>query len=407
VPRVRGLALIPLSLLWLTSRSAGGAPALRATGEIDLGGGHDDNMLLATAPDAPSSLNRLGGVFGQASPLLSLGLGAAGFRLEASYAGDYRYADEVGQLYFQEGELLASVPALGPVRLQLALSGGYFDSSRFPEEQFLFAGGEGIVRVGLTDAWRLAGRYRAQWRQLGDLSKSTDVLHAADVRVLYLPTAAVELGPRASLLVVQPRTADALRFVRWRAGVDGGFDVGPLITAGGVWLGALEMGALFERHVGGNLEVRWPFSRYLAVFAAVDLAVPISAGASQDYARRMFALGISASYSISRAPPAPPPEVDLRPRLEPGRVRLRLKATAGADVRVLGSWDDWQPPGTALTSTSEAGVFEAWLPLPAGSHRYHFVVNGQTQRPPDAPRYAPDGFGGEDGVLDVDAPLEP
>ena len=52
-------------------------------------------------------------------------------------------------------------------------------------------------------------------------------------------------------------------------------------------------------------------------------------------------------------------------------------------------------------------MFEVWLDLPAGSHRYHFVVDGQTRRPPDAPRYAPDGFGGEDGVLDVDAALTP
>jgi hypothetical protein len=399
--------LILLPLLWPMSMSAGAAPALRATGEIDLAGGHDDNMLLATAPDAPTSLNRLGGVFGQASPLLSLGLGGAGFRLEASYAGDYRYADELGQLYFQEGELAAAFPALGPVRLLLSGSVGYFDSSRFPEEQFLFAGGEAGLRIGFLDSLRLAGRYRAQWRRLGDATMSTDVLHAADVRLLYLPAATVEIGPRASLLVVQPRSADALRFVRWRAGVDGGFDLGPLITTAGVWFGALEMGELFERHVGGNLEVRWPLSRYLALFAAVDLAVPISAGASQDYARRMFALGISASYTAARARPAPPPEVDLRPRLEPGRARLRVKAAPGADVRVLGSWDDWQPPGTALMHTPEGGVFEVWLPLPAGSHRYHFVVNGQTQRPPDAPRYAPDGFGGEDGVLDVDAAPTP
>ena len=379
---------------------------MRATGEIELGGGHDDNMLLATAPDAPTSLNRLGGWFGQAAPALTLGIGGAGFRLEASYVGDYRYADEVGQLYFQEGDVTASLPALGPVRLQLGLSGGYFDSSRFPEEQFLFAGGEVGVRVGLTDALRVAGRYRAQWRRLGDLSMSTDVLHAADLRVLYLPTAAVELGPRASLLVVQPRAAGSYRFVRWRAGADGGLDVGPLTTSAGAWLGALELGALFEQHAGGHLQVRWPIGRNLAVFGAAELAVPISAGASQDYARRMVTLGVTASLTVAR-PADRPPEVDLRPLLKPGRVRLRLKAAAGADVRVLGSWDDWQPPGRPLAPSGEAGVFEAWLELPAGSHRYHFVVNGETRRPPDASRYAPDGFGGEDGVLEIDAPPTP
>jgi Glycogen recognition site of AMP-activated protein kinase len=403
VPRVRGLALLILLPL-LRPPPAGAAPPMRASGEIDVGGGYDDNMLLATAPDAPTSLNRLGGWFGQAAPALTLGLGGPGFRLEASYAGDYRYAHDVGQLYFQEGDVTASFPALGPVRLHLSLSGGYFDASLFPEDQFLFAGGEVGLRAALLDSLRVAGRYRAQWRQLGDATMSTDVLHAADARVLYLPSAGVEIGPRGALLIVQPTAADGLRFLRWRAGLDGGFDLGPLTTTAGVWLGALELGALYERHVGGTVEVRWPISRYLALFATADLAFPISAGASQDYARRMYAVGLTASLTVTRAAPGPPPEVDLRPRVEPGRVRLRLKAARGADVRVLGSWDDWQPPGKPLPPTAEGGVFEAWLELPAGSHRYHFVVDGQTRRPPDAPRYAPDGFGGEVGILDIDAP---
>ncbi len=205
--------------------------------------------------------------------MLTLGLGGAGFRLEASYAGDYRYAHDVGQLYFQEGDVTASFPALGRVRLHLSLSAGYFDASLFPEDQFLFAGGEVGLRAGLLDSLRVAGRYRAQWRRLGDATMSTDVLHAADARVLYLPSAGVEIGPRGALLIVQPRAADGLRFLRWRAGLDGGFDLGPLTTSAGVWLGALELGALYERHVGGTVEVRWPISRYLALFATADLGV--------------------------------------------------------------------------------------------------------------------------------------
>ena len=86
-----------------------------------------------------------------------------------------------------------------------------------------------------------------------------------------------------------------------------------------------------------------------------------------------------------------------------GRVRLRLGAPAGAVVQVVGSWNDWQAPGHALDPKAP-GVYEAWLALPAGSHRYHFLVDGQPRRPPDSPQYAADGFGGEDGVLEVPAP---
>jgi hypothetical protein len=95
---------------------------------------------------------------------------------------------------------------------------------------------------------------------------------------------------------------------------------------------------------------------------------------------------------------------DLRPEVSGGHVRFRYRAEA-AGVQVIGSWDDWQTPGHDL-ARGEGGVWEGTVDLPAGSHRYRFIVDGRPVRPPDAMRYAIDDFGGEDGVIDVAPPPE-
>jgi 1,4-alpha-glucan branching enzyme len=82
-------------------------------------------------------------------------------------------------------------------------------------------------------------------------------------------------------------------------------------------------------------------------------------------------------------------------------VRFRVEAVGAAAVAVVGSWNDWAPPGEALRLSTQPGIWELTLPLPPGAHRYHFVVDGGARRPPEAPRYVADDFGSEDGVVDV------
>jgi 1,4-alpha-glucan branching enzyme len=84
-------------------------------------------------------------------------------------------------------------------------------------------------------------------------------------------------------------------------------------------------------------------------------------------------------------------------------VRFRLRAGPATTVVVIGSWNDWDTdvPAQRLRRTRESGLWEAWVPVPPGDHRYHFLVDGRAVRPADAIRYRPDGFGGEDGVLEI------
>jgi hypothetical protein len=369
---------------------------------VDLGAGHDDNMFLAAAPLASEPLLRLGGWFTAVAPGLTGALPIGDLRLDASYAGDLRQAEDVGWLSHHEGELALLLPPLGPVRLFLAAAAGRFDASRFPEDRFLFAGGEAGARLSLGESWRLRLRYRGEHRWLGPDRSSSDWVHALDAGAPARANLWLEVGPRASYVVVQPRAgSEAAAFSRLRGGLGSEISLGRLSASAGAWLGRLALGGARETHAGGHLALRLSLGSHLQLYAGADLTVPISAGATRDYARRLLTFGSVVSGAAARAAPAPPPERDQSPRVEPGRVRFRLWAPGAASVTVVGSWDDWQAPGRALRATREVGLHEIWIDLPGGSHRYHFMVDGQARRPPEAPRYAPDGFGGEDGVVDV------
>jgi hypothetical protein len=362
-------------------------------------------MFLAADPVAAQPLLRLGGWFVRISPTLTGGLMVGGTRIEGSYHGDYRQADPVERLLYHEAALTAVGPALGPLRLHLGGSAGRFDASRFPDDGFLFAGGEVGLRLRLGDSGRLSVRYRTEWRWLGVASSPYDRNQALEAGLLLRPVHWLEFGPRASWVLARPAVEDGgADFRRLRGGLEASFLAGPISLLAGAWLGTLSIGAVSERHAGGRLEARWAVSSHLELLASFDLAAPISAGATEDYARRMFSLGAIASVASAPPPTPSPMEIELRPLVRPGRVRFRLRASSGLTVTVVGTWDDWQGPGRPLPATRDPALYEVWLDLPEGSYRYHFLTNGEAQRPPEAPRYAPDGFGGQDGVIDVPKP---
>ena len=53
-------------------------------------------------------------------------------------------------------------------------------------------------------------------------------------------------------------------------------------------------------------------------------------------------------WSAGQRGERPPLVPTLRPKVEPGRVRFRISAPGARSVSVVGSWDDWTPPGDAL-----------------------------------------------------------
>src|SRR5205085_102650 len=97
------------------------------------------------------------------------------------------------------------------------------------------------------------------------------------------------------------------------------------------------------------------------------------------------------------------------PWVEGTRVRFRVRAAGARSVAVIGSWNDWRTDDLQqqLRPAADApGLWEAWVNVGKGEHRYHFLVDGKPARPVDAPRYRLDGFGGEDGVVEVLVPRQ-
>jgi 1,4-alpha-glucan branching enzyme len=87
--------------------------------------------------------------------------------------------------------------------------------------------------------------------------------------------------------------------------------------------------------------------------------------------------------------------------LEP--VQFVLVAPAARSVAVVGDFNDWGLNDSALVATNHQGVWSVTAPVPAGVHRYAFVVNGKDWvADPSAPRSAGDDFGLPSSALVVE-----
>jgi hypothetical protein len=103
----------------------------------------------------------------------------------------------------------------------------------------------------------------------------------------------------------------------------------------------------------------------------------------------------------------------LRPRPEtvagsgPIPVQFVLVAPEARSVAVVGDFNNWGLGDTALVAENHNGVWSVSAPVPAGVHRYAFLVNGeQWVADPTAPRAAGDDFGQPSSALVVEASAE-
>jgi hypothetical protein len=99
-----------------------------------------------------------------------------------------------------------------------------------------------------------------------------------------------------------------------------------------------------------------------------------------------------------------------RPRVEPlgsgsgpEPVKFVLVAPSARSVAVVGDFNNWGLGDSALVATSNQGVWSVTASVPAGVHRYAFVVNGkQWIADPTAPRSSGDDFGMPSSALVVE-----
>jgi hypothetical protein len=380
-----------VALALLSSASVGrGDPALLGTAEVAAGGGNDTNMLLTVAPDAAPAV---GGWFGRVAPRLSGTLATLPLRVTLAYALDYR-GGQAGRLLGHRGELSLRPGLWSWLQVSMTGSAGAFTASADEADRFTFLGGELAVRLELAPSWRLAGAYGFEARHYPARSDG-NLVHLAEARLAH----------RSELWGVDLARASALSdgtTTLLRAGPAGDLVLGRLALAAWAWGGVLLVpGRSKVVQTGAGAAVVCRLTANLDLTATADWTA--SPGSSDPlaaaYDRRYLGLGLVA-HTAARLPLARRVARDeLTPLVQGQRVRLRLR-TGARQVVVVGSWDDWKTPGQPLLAV-DGDLWQVWVPLPPGTHRYVFLVDGRVVRPPDAPRYVPDEFGGEDGVLEI------
>jgi hypothetical protein len=82
-------------------------------------------------------------------------------------------------------------------------------------------------------------------------------------------------------------------------------------------------------------------------------------------------------------------------------VEFVLVAPRAATVSLVGDFNDWDAATTPMHPVKNGSIWSVTVPLPAGRHRYAFLVDGaRWLADPAAPR-APDDFGAPSSVVTV------
>ncbi|MFH1477457.1 MAG: glycogen-binding domain-containing protein [Verrucomicrobiota bacterium] len=83
------------------------------------------------------------------------------------------------------------------------------------------------------------------------------------------------------------------------------------------------------------------------------------------------------------------------------QVKFRYRTDPGANVYIVGSFNDWNPLQTRLRDESGDGRYRVSLALAPGRYEYKFVVNGQWRIDPKCPDPIVNRYNTLNGVVTV------
>jgi 1,4-alpha-glucan branching enzyme len=88
---------------------------------------------------------------------------------------------------------------------------------------------------------------------------------------------------------------------------------------------------------------------------------------------------------------------------QPRRKRVAFQFDGGpdCDVRLAGTFNNWNPGGRRLTRKNGNDTYAATLLLARGRHEYKFLVNGEWQCDPACPDWVLNEHGTLNSVVDV------
>lgn len=83
------------------------------------------------------------------------------------------------------------------------------------------------------------------------------------------------------------------------------------------------------------------------------------------------------------------------------KVTFEVPAEEGAEVFVVGDFNEWKPDANPLKRRKKDGVFAGSLTLDAGrTYEFRYLLNGSRWlNDPDADGYRPNGLGEDNSVL--------
>ncbi len=126
-----------------------------------------------------------------------------------------------------------------------------------------------------------------------------------------------------------------------------------------------------------------------------------SAAAKASLAKHRAASARTAAAGRHSPATAPARKVQLLPEYLPARITLWLYQPKAKEVRLAGSFNNWDSRATPLRSDGE-GRWEVELILMRGRYEYRFVVDGDWTDDPLAAAYVANPFGTLNCLLLVD-----
>ena len=90
------------------------------------------------------------------------------------------------------------------------------------------------------------------------------------------------------------------------------------------------------------------------------------------------------------------------PKMSAEGVELSFEAPAGTQaVYLAGEFNGWRPDLDLMSDEDGDGIWTITYELKPGTYQYKFVADGSWFHDPANPNTAPDGFGGDNSVLEV------